>query len=139
MTKKIDYFSLFARVAIALSFLSAVADRFGLWTLLLGSENVVWGNMSNFIAYTGVLVPWVPALILPLFAWAATIGEIVLGILLLVGFQIRLVALLSGILLLTFAVSMLFFVNIKAPLDYSVFTAAACAFLLYLKSALFFV
>lgn len=135
MTKKIDYFSLFARVAIALSFLSAVADRFGLWTPLLGSENVVWGNMSNFIAYTGVLVPWVPALILPLFAWAATIAEIVLGILLLVGFQIRLVALLSGILLLTFAVSMLFFVNVKAPLDYSVFTAAACAFLLYKNSS----
>lgn len=135
MIYKIDYFSLFARIAIAVSFLSAVADRFGLWTPLLGSENVAWGNMENFIAYTGVLIPWVSKAILPLLAWAATIAELFLGVLLLVGFQKRIVALLSGILLLMFALSMLFFVNIKAPFDYSVFTAAACAFLLYKQEA----
>lgn len=134
MTKNIDYVSLFARMAIAISFLSAVADRFGLWTPLLGSDNVAWGNMTNFIAYTGVLIPWVPKLILPLLAWTATIVEIVLGVLLLIGFQLRIVALLSGVLLLTFALSMLFFLNVKAPLDYSVFTAAACALLLYKNS-----
>lgn len=131
MLKKIDYISLFARLAIALGFLSAVADRFGLWTPLLGSENVVWGNMGSFTAYTGVLLPWAPETLLPLFAWAATIAEIVLGALLLIGFQKRLVALLSGILLLIFAFSMLFSLNIKAPFDYSVFAAAAAAFLLY--------
>lgn len=136
MTKKIDYISLFARFALALGFLSAVADRFGLWTPLLGSENVVWGNMESFTAYTGVLLPWVPQILLPLFAWAATIAEIVLGLLLLIGFQKRLVALLSGILLLTFAFAMLFSLNIKAPFDYSVFAAAACAFLLYKESRL---
>lgn len=135
MTKNVDYISLFARIAIAISFLSAVADRFGLWTPLLGSENVAWGNMANFIAYTGVLIPWVPKLFLPFFAWSATIAEIILGVLLLIGFQIRIVALLSGVLLLIFALSMLFFLNIKAPLDYSVFTAAACAFLLYKNSS----
>lgn len=57
MTKKIDYISLFARLALAIGFLSAVADRLGLWTPLLGSENVVWGNMESFTAYTGVLLP----------------------------------------------------------------------------------
>lgn len=134
MTKKIDYISLFARVAIAFGFLSAVADRLGLWTPLLGSENVVWGNMQSFTAYTGVLLPWVPKSLLPLFAWGATIAEVVLGVLLLIGFQKRLVALLSGILLLTFAFSMLFSLNVKAPLDYSVFAAAACALLLYKES-----
>lgn len=77
--------------------------------------------MKSFTAYTGVLLPCVPKILLPLFAWAATIAEIILGILLLIGFQKRLVALLSGILLLTFAFSMLFSLNIKAPLDYSVF------------------
>lgn len=131
MTKKIDYISLFARIAIAFGFLSAVADRFGLWTPLLGSENIVWGNMTNFTAYTGLLLPWVPKSLLPLFAWTATIAETVLGILLLIGFQKRLIALLSGILLLTFGFSMLFFLNIKTPFDYSVFAAAAAAFLLY--------
>lgn len=134
MAKKIDYFSLFARFAIAIGFLSAVADRFGLWTPLLGSGNIVWGNMESFTAYTGVLLPCVPKSLLPLFAWTATIAEIVLGVLLLIGFHKRLVALLSGILLLIFAFSMLFSLSLKAPLDYSVFAAAACAFLLYKES-----
>ena len=123
MTKKIDYISLFARLALAIGFLSAVADRLGLWTPLLGSENVVWGNMESFTAYTGVLLPW-----------TATIAETILGILLLIGFQKRWVTLLSGILLLTFAFSMSFSLNVKAPFDYSVFAAAACAFLLYKES-----
>lgn len=131
---KTDYYSLGARVALALGFLSAVADRFGLWTPLLGSGNVVWGNMENFTAYTGVVLPWVPKVLLPVFAWAATVAEIVLGVSLLVGFRKRLTALLSGILLLTFAFSMVFSLNIKAPFDYSVFAAAACAFLLCKES-----
>ena len=71
MTKKIDYISLFARLALAIGFLSAVADRLGLWTPLLGSENVVWGNMESFTAYTGVLLPWIPKFLIPLLAWTA--------------------------------------------------------------------
>lgn len=134
MAEKINYSALFARIALALGFLSAVADRFGLWSHLLGSENVVWGNMRNFIDYTGVLLPWVPKALIPFLGWTATIAETVLGILLLVGWQKRIVALLSGILLLSFAFSMLFSLSIKAPLDYSVFAAAACAFLLYKES-----
>lgn len=129
--QKIDYFSLFARIALALSFLSAVADRLGWWTPLLGSENVTWGNMGSFIAYTATLVPWAPNMMLPLLGWLVTIAEVVLGVLLLVGYQKRIVALLSGLLLLAFACSMLVFASYKAPLDYSVFSAAACAFLLY--------
>lgn len=128
---KIDYISLFARIALALSFLSAVADRLGLWTPLLGSANVTWGNMDNFIAYTGTLVPWIPKMMLPFLSWVVTIAEVVLGVLLLAGYQKRIVALFSGLLLLAFACSMLVFSSYKAPLDYSVFSAAACAFLLY--------
>lgn len=131
MAKKVDYISLFARIAVAISFLSAVADRFGWWTPLLGSGNVTWGNMENFTAYTGTLVPWTPIVILPLLAWGVTVAEVALGVLLLIGYQKRIVALFSGILLLTFAISMLFFSSVKAPLDYSVFSAAACCFLLY--------
>lgn len=134
MNIKTDYFALFARIAIAMSFLSAVADRFGWWTPVLGSENIVWGNMSNFIAYTGVLVPWVSKQILPVLAWLVTIAEVVFGVLLIIGYQKRIVALLSGVLLLTFAFSMMFFSSLKAPLDYSVFTASACSFLLYKNS-----
>ncbi|MFV0539577.1 MAG: MauE/DoxX family redox-associated membrane protein, partial [Dysgonomonas sp.] len=121
-------------IAIAMSFLSAVADRFGWWTPVLGNENVVWGNMGNFITYTGVLVPWISKQVLPLLAWSVTIAEVVLGVLLIIGYQKRIVALLSGLLLLTFAFSMMFFSSLKAPLDYSVFTASACSFLLYKNS-----
>lgn len=134
MNKKIDYFSLFARIALGISFLSAVADRFGLWTPLLGSDNVAWGNMKSFIAYTGVLVPWISQSALPLLGWMVTIAEVVLGISLIIGYQKRIAALLSGVLLLVFAFSMMFFASFKAPFDYSVFTAAACAFLLYKNS-----
>lgn len=134
MDKKTDYFSLFARIAVGLSFLSAVADRIGWWTPVLGQENVVWGNMGNFIAYTGVLVPWVTKPMLPFVAWPVTVAEVILGLLLIIGYQKRIVSLLSGLLLLVFAFSMLFFSSIKAPFDYSVFSAAACSFLLYKNS-----
>ena len=134
MNIKTDYFALFARIAIAMSFLSAVADRFGWWTPVLGNENVVWGNMGNFITYTGVLVPWISKQVLRLLAWSVTIAEVILGVFLIIGYQKRIVALLSGVLLLTFAFSMMFFSSLKAPLDYSVFTASACSFLLYKNS-----
>ena len=54
MTKKIDYISLFARLALAIGFLSAVADRLGLWTPLLGSENVVWGNYCLYRSFVAM-------------------------------------------------------------------------------------
>lgn len=131
---RVDNYTLFARIALSFAFLSAVADRFGFWTPLLGSDSVAWGNMDSFTTYTGSLIPYVPQKIVPLFAWAATIAEIVLGISLLVGFQKRLTYLASGVLLLIFAFSMMIFVNAKAPFDYSVLTAAACSFLLYRDS-----
>src|SRR5215469_10017907 len=52
------------------------------------------------------------------------------GILLIAGFKIRMASVLSGLLLLSFAMGMVTGLGIKAPLDYSVFSAAAAAFLL---------
>ena len=42
---------LFARLALKASFLSAVADRFGLWGPY-GAKNVSWGNFAHFLEYT---------------------------------------------------------------------------------------
>jgi hypothetical protein len=42
---------LFARFALGASFLSAVADRFGLWGPY-GAKNVSWGNFAHFVEYT---------------------------------------------------------------------------------------
>jgi hypothetical protein len=62
--------------------------------------------------------------------WAATVAEIALGVALLVGVRVRLAALASGVLLLTFAIAMTTALGPEAPLSYSVWTAAAGAFLL---------
>ena len=63
-------------------------------------------------------------------AWTATILETLLGVALLIGIATRVAALLSGVLLLLFAMAMTFALGVKAPLDYSVFSASAGAFLL---------
>jgi uncharacterized membrane protein YphA (DoxX/SURF4 family) len=65
-----------------------------------------------------------------LLAWASTIGETLFGVLLIVGFKIRVTSVLSGFLLLLFAIGMVTGLGIKTPFDYSVFSAAGAAFLL---------
>lgn len=116
----------FLRYALAIGFLSAVADRFGLWP----QEISAWGNWPNFVAYTGVLNPWLLEAMIPATAILATGLEILFGVLLIVGYKIEWVAKVSGILLLLFALSMVFSSGLKVPFDYSVFTASAAAFAL---------
>src|SRR5215472_5611084 len=124
-----DYISVFARIALGFSFLSAVADRFGLWGSY-GLPNVSWGDFSHFVAYTGKLNWFMPSVAIPALAWAATGLETLLGIVLVLGAFTRVAAFLSGWLLLLFALSMTFALGLKAPLNFSVFTASAAAFLL---------
>lgn len=121
--------TLFLRLALGTSFLSAVADRFGFWGAH-GAPGVAWGDFAHFTAYTAKLNWFVPAAWVPILAWAATIAEIVLGLALLAGFFTRAAAFASGVLLLLFALAMTFAISVKAPLDYSVFSASAGAFLL---------
>ncbi|RIV45918.1 DoxX family membrane protein [Flagellimonas pelagia] len=125
---KNKYVKLFLRLALAGSFLSAVADRFGIWS----PEISVWGNWENFLAYTGLINPWMPQSFKPTLGILATAAEIVFAIFLLIGFKTELFAKLSGILLLLFAISMTFSTGIKGAFDYSVFSAAGCAFALSL-------
>ena len=120
---------LFARFALGISFLSAVADRFGLWGPP-GGSNVSWGTFTHFVAYTGTVMSLFPSSWTVAFAWASTVGETLLGILLIAGFKTRTASLLSGLLLLSFAMAMVTDLGVKKPLDYSVFSAAAAAFLL---------
>jgi uncharacterized membrane protein YphA (DoxX/SURF4 family) len=120
---------LFARFALGASFLSAVADRFGLWGPY-GAKNVSWGNFAHFVEYTGAVTSLFPSSLTVSFAWAATVAETLFGILLIAGFKIRMASVLSGLLLLSFAMGMVTGLGIKTPFDYSVFSAAAAAFLL---------
>src|SRR5947209_14891312 len=94
---------LFARYALGASFLSAVADRFGLWGPL-GAKNVSWGDFAHFAEYTGAVTSLFPSSLTVPFAWAATVAETIFGILLIAGFKIRMASVLYGLLLFSFAI-----------------------------------
>jgi uncharacterized membrane protein YphA (DoxX/SURF4 family) len=124
---------LFARFALGASFLSAVADRFGLWGPH-GAKNVSWGDFAHFVEYTGAVMSLFPSSLTEPFALAATVAEALFGLLLIAGFKIRTVSIFSGLLLLLFAMGMATGIGIKKPFDYSVFSAAAAAFFLALSA-----
>ena len=65
------YSTVFLRVALGVTFLTAVADRFGLWGPP-GADNVVWGNFENFFAYTAQLNPYLHSTDTRLLSPAAT-------------------------------------------------------------------
>jgi len=117
------------RLALAAGFLSAVGDRFGLWGAF-GAPRVAWGDWEHFVAYTGLLNWFLPGSLVSTTAIVATLAELTLAILLLTGYRLRWAAYASGFLLLMFAVAMTVALGVKAPLDYSVFAAAAAALLL---------
>ena len=117
------------RCALGLGFLSAVADRFGLWGAF-GQPNVEWGNFSRFLEYTHTLNWYVPAGMIPSLGVIATGSEILCGLLLLVGWHTRAAALLSGLLLLSFGVAMTLALGVKAPLNFAVFSGVGGALLL---------
>jgi len=127
--RNVDFETAFLRAALAAGFFSAVADRFGLWGPP-GTQHVAWGNMAHFFRYVAILNPWFPAALIPTVGWLATLAEIALGLLLLIGFQTRWAARLSGLLLFAFAFGMTAGTNIKSAFDASVFAASAGAFLL---------
>jgi uncharacterized membrane protein YphA (DoxX/SURF4 family) len=121
--------SVFLRFGLGLSFLSAVADRLGWWGAF-GQPRVAWGDFARFVAYTGKLNWFLPGTMIPSLAVFVTVVEVALGLLLLAGWQTRMTALASGILLLAFGLAMTLALGVKAPLDFSVFSAAGGSLLL---------
>lgn len=117
----------YARIALGAAFLSAVADRFGLWGKYGG-----WGNFATFEKYTAQVNSFMPASTIPFLAWAATVAELSFGIALILGIWTRWVARGAAVLLFLFGTAMAISFGIKSPLDYSVFSASAGALLLSL-------
>ena len=122
-----QFVALGLRLALAASFISAVADRFGGWGVL-GETDVSWGNFEAFLSYTKILNPWAPKFLVPLIGWTATILETGLALLLLANVRLRETSFFSGVLLFLFAFSMTVNSGFKAPLDYSVYSASFAAF-----------
>ncbi|SHH66520.1 DoxX protein [Chryseobacterium oranimense] len=131
--KNIKFPRLFLRLALAVTMLSAVADRFGFW-----GAGSAWGNWSNFEAYTKKLTFFLPETLSIVSAYAATFFEIIFPLMLLVGWKTRIAAYGAGFLLLVFALSMTMALGIKASLDYSVWVGSAGAFLLAVQPKYFF-
>ncbi len=121
---------LVARFGLGSAFLSAVADRFGVWGPP-GTPLVAWGDFQHFTAYTAALNPAAPAKLVPVLAWAVTVLEAGFGLALLIGLRTRAMALGSAILLLAFAWAMAFRpAGIHAVMTHSVLSAAGAALLL---------
>lgn len=120
---------LFLRLALGIGFILPVMDRFG-WLGAPGNPTVGWGNWSIFLDYTNSLMPYLSRSLANIMAIIATAGELVFGILLIIGYKIRLAATGSFLLTLMFALSMLFFANYRAPFNYSVFVVSASGLLL---------
>ncbi|QDT55727.1 hypothetical protein Pan44_37730 [Caulifigura coniformis] len=117
------------RLALSAAFLSAVADRLGLWGPP-GAEGVAWGNVSEYEAYVARLNWFLPQALIPAVGWIATCAEVVLAVALLIGWRLRLVAAAAGSLLMLFAITMTVALGPKPSLDYSVLSAASAAWLL---------
>jgi putative oxidoreductase len=114
---------LLLRLALSATFLSAVASRLGLW----GERSSGW---KGFLDYTAQTCSWAPAGWIPFLAAIATTLEVVLALLLFVGYQTAWAALGSAALTCLFALSMAWSFGLKEPLDYSVFVFSAAALLL---------
>jgi putative oxidoreductase len=102
---RVRWIAALLRVLIALAFLQAVGDRFGLFGAP-GTPGVAWGDFAHFIAYAGKVNSFLPHALIPTQAVLATIAEIGFGLTMLLGLNIRSVAIGSAILLFLFATAM---------------------------------
>jgi len=119
----------FLRLALAIGFVSPVLDRFGLWGPP-GSPNVGWGDWKHFSDYAHSLMFFLPSAVAEFLAVVATLAEVVLALLLIIGFKTRWAAIGSALLTFSFAVCMTLALGIQAPLNYSVLTVCAGSLLL---------
>lgn len=116
---------LYARLALAATFLSALSVRFGIGDPATASE-----SFAEFIQYTAKVNSFLPESFSPFLAWTATILEIIFALALIIGVRVRLFAFLSAGLIAMFGLAMAISLGIQPPLNYSVFSASSAALLL---------
>jgi uncharacterized membrane protein YphA (DoxX/SURF4 family) len=117
------------RATLGVTFLVACADRVG-FLGPYGSRNVSWGDWRHFEQYVGLLNAYFPKSLIPVLSVVETVIEVTLALALFAGIYPRAVSWCSAALLLSFALTMSVAQGIVAPVSYSVWTAAAAAFLL---------
>ncbi len=124
-----DIPQLFLRLVLGIGFLLPVMDRFG-WLGAAAEHGNAWGNWKNFVDYTQLLMPYLSHSLAEIMGALATLGEVVFGIALIIGFKTRLAALGSFLLTLIFGLSMAVFLGPRIPFNYSVYADSAAALLL---------
>jgi uncharacterized membrane protein YphA (DoxX/SURF4 family) len=90
--------------------------------------------VPKYEEYVAQLNWFLPARVVSAVGWLATTCEVILAIGLLIGWKLYWVSFAAGLLLTIFAVAMASALGPKSPLDYSVPSAAAAAFLLAVVS-----
>jgi putative oxidoreductase len=123
------YAQLYLRLAVGFGFISAVLDRVG-WLGPAGAPNIAWGGWDSFLKYTHVLLPFLPEGISNFIGLLATLAEVILGLLVIVGYKTRYVAIGSFLLTLIFAISMAVSLGLQSPFNYSVFAVSGGSLLL---------
>lgn len=115
--------ALLLRIATAANFLSPVAGRLGFW------KNT-GTNWSDFVDYTASVNSYAPTACAPALAVIATVLEVAIALLLLVGYKTRMAAIAAALLTLTFATAMTYSNGLKDVMDYAVPVDITSAFLL---------
>ena len=123
--------SIFLRFALGFTFLSAVADRFGLWGAF-GEPHVAWGTFARFVAYTGKLNWFLPRSVIPIPGHRCNRRRNHFCSLAAAGMADEDYGPLKRNFVSAnlFALTMTVALGIKAPLDLSVFVDAGAGFLL---------
>lgn len=120
---------LFLRIALSISFILAVMDRFG-WLGKPGTSGVSWGDWSHFSAYTNTLMPFLNSTLVNVAAFIATVAECTFGIFLILGLRVREIGLGIAILTFIFGLCMALTQGINAPFAYPVFVFTGAGLLL---------
>lgn len=130
MEENIKVPQLLLRLALGLTFLTPVLDRLGILGPL-GKGNIEWGDWEHFINYTQKLMPYFDRSMTNVMGGIATVVELVIAVLLIIGYKTKYAALVSSLLTLTFILFMSTSIGIQRPINFGVFTATTASFLLF--------
>jgi len=124
-----NWAQLYLRLALGAAFLFLGLDRFGTWGAP-GTKYASWGDWKHFTDYAHQVLFFLSNSWVEVFAMAATVCELLFGLLLMIGLFTRQAAIGSGLLTLCFALCMAFAFGITSPINYSVFAVSAGSFML---------
>ena len=120
----------FAKVSLAISYLSAVFDRFGFWGHF-GETGVSWGSMTQFFKHVSTLCPWATENMIPVIGWVVTVLEALIALAYIINAKNKIINYANIFLLILFIISMSLFQSIKMMINFNVIVCFSTALLIY--------